>query len=241
MAAVFRFAGMASGLRLWARGRLVHPAGVQTEYCRMSTTYRLALAAAVAALASPALAHHPMGGTLVDTFGLGLLSGLGHPMLGLDHLAALVGVGLLAWRFGDRGLLLPVAWLAAMGAGAFLHMQSVDLPAAEIVIAASVVAIGVVGVVRPDAPFAWLASLFQLAGLFHGHALAESIIGAETGPLVGYLIGLVAVQSVVMVGSMLAVRWAVSRRALAPAQLRLASAAVAAVGLVFVGSASFGA
>ena len=69
------------------------------------------------ALAAPAYAHHPMGGTTPTTFTEGLLSGFGHPVLGLDHLAALVVVGLLASRAGKGWYLLPSLWIAAMGAG----------------------------------------------------------------------------------------------------------------------------
>ena len=43
--------------------------------------------------AEPALAHHVMGGRMPATFGQGFLSGLGHPVIGLDHLAAVVAVG----------------------------------------------------------------------------------------------------------------------------------------------------
>src|SRR5258708_39001607 len=48
-------------------------------------------------LADPALAHHVMGGRLPVTFADGLLSGLGHPIIGLDHFAAVVAESLLVW------------------------------------------------------------------------------------------------------------------------------------------------
>lgn len=62
---------------------------------------RLAMLASVATLAlqGPAFAHHAMDGKMPVTFLQGLLSGLGHPIIGFDHLAAVVGVGVLgAWR-----------------------------------------------------------------------------------------------------------------------------------------------
>ena len=59
---------------------------------RLSYARAALLAAFTAALAAdPALAHHMMGGRMPATFGEGLLSGLGHPIIGLDHFAALVG------------------------------------------------------------------------------------------------------------------------------------------------------
>ncbi len=59
-------------------------------------TLRLtAFAAAATLLSQPAFAHHVMGGKMPGTFTDGLLSGLGHPVIGLDHFAALVAVGCL--------------------------------------------------------------------------------------------------------------------------------------------------
>src|SRR6267378_3447944 len=72
------------------------------------------LAAGVAMLApAEALAHHVMGGKVPVTFMQGLLSGLGHPIIGLDHFAAVVGVGILAALIG-RGLRSVLAFSAAL-------------------------------------------------------------------------------------------------------------------------------
>src|SRR5918998_2047207 len=96
----------------------------------------LALALGGLVAATPALAHHPMGGTTPATLSQGLLSGLGHPVIGLDHLAALVAVGLLASRFA-RGAWLPLAWLAAMALGVTVHLGRIDLPFGEVMVALS--------------------------------------------------------------------------------------------------------
>jgi len=64
---------------------------------RMYTwTKRLSFATIALSIASPALAHHVMGGATPVTFGQGFLSGLAHPVIGLDHLAVVVAVGCLA-------------------------------------------------------------------------------------------------------------------------------------------------
>ena len=63
---------------------------------------RLSLAFAFSLAALPALAHHPMGGTTPTTFMQGLLSGIGHPILGLDHLAALIAELSATWSTADR-------------------------------------------------------------------------------------------------------------------------------------------
>ena len=197
----------------------------------MTLRNRLILAF-TALLCSPALAHHPMGGKTPSTLTEGLLSGLGHPILGLDHLAALVAVGLVASRYASGALLLPVLWIAGMGLGAFAHMQSIDLPAGEILVAGSLVLIGAIGVLKPALPLPALAALFGAAGFAHGHALAESIIGAETAVVGAYLVGLVAIQAAITVGTILLVRRLFSMPANLP--VRMAAAAMACVGLVFL-------
>jgi urease accessory protein len=202
-------------------------------------TRLLALTLAGLAAATPALAHHPMGGMIPATFTQGLLSGLGHPVIGLDHLAALVGVGLVASRFA-RGLTLPAFWVVAMAAGAGLHLASFDLPYTEALVALSVVAIGLAATMRTTLPYAVIALLFAVGGAVHGYALGESIIGAETSPLAAYLIGLVAVQTMLTTGIALAARFVMKGSLAAPApQLRLAGLAVAVTGAAFLALPAF--
>lgn len=199
----------------------------------MTLRNRLTLAF-TALLCSPALAHHPMGGSTPSTLTEGLLSGLGHPILGLDHLAALVAVGLVASRYASGALLLPVLWIAGMGLGAFAHMNSIDLPAGEILVAGSLVLIGAIGVLKPSLPLPVLAALFAAAGFAHGHALAESIIGADTAVVGAYLIGLVAIQAAVTVGTILLVRRLFSPESGLTLPVRAAAAAMGCIGLVFL-------
>ncbi|MBB4039567.1 urease accessory protein [Microvirga flocculans] len=193
-------------------------------------TRLLALTLAGVVAATPALAHHAMDGQTPNTLLQGLLSGLGHPVIGLDHLAALVGVGLVSARFA-RGLTLPVFWVAAMAAGVGLHLASLDLPYAEALVALSVVVIGIAATMRTTLPYAAIAALFAVGGAVHGYALGESIIGAESTPLTAYLIGLVAVQTALSTG----VAFAAQRFGKAPLQapslqLRLAGLAVTVMG-----------
>ena len=205
-------------------------------------TPRIRLALAFTALAAtPALAHHPMGGTTPATLTEGLLSGLGHPILGLDHLAALVAVGLIASRYASGALLLPVLWIVGMDLGAFAHMNSIDLPAGEILVAGSLVLIGALGVLKPSLPLPALAAIFAAAGFAHGHALAESIIGADTAVVGAYLVGLVAIQVAVTTGTILLTRRLFAMEASVPMPVRAAAAALACVGLVFLASALPGA
>jgi urease accessory protein len=154
--------------------------------------------AAVAALAAatPAFAHHVMGGKMPDTFAQGFLSGIGHPIIGVDHFLFIVGVGLLAGILG-RKILLPLAFIGGTWAGAALHLFRLDVPFAEAAIVASILlmAVAVIANVRLSAPL--FAGLVGFAGIFHGYAYAESIFGAEQTPLFAYLAGFAIIQFVV--------------------------------------------
>jgi urease accessory protein len=199
---------------------------------RLSHFQRVLLAAVAAALAAePALAHHVMDGRVPATFGQGLLSGLGHPIVGLDHLAALVGAGLVAARMRG-GLALPVLFVTAMAAGVAAHLARFDMPFSEALVALSVVALGAAAVAGPRVALGLAAVLFVAAGAVNGYALGESIAGAEPTPLAAYFIGLVAVQAAIATGVALIAR-ALLRRTPEPAVrgLRFAGGAVALVGV----------
>jgi|SRR5215210_2197046 len=199
---------------------------------RLSHGQTALLAAAAATFAAePALAHHVMGGAMPSTFAQGLLSGLGHPIIGLDHLAALVGAGLVAARL-RRGLALPLLFVIAMTAGVAAHLARFDMSASEALVALSVVALGAAAVAGPRVPVGLAALLFAAAGAVNGYALGESIVGAEPTPLAAYLVGLVVIQAVIATSVALIAR-ALLRRTPEPAArgLRFAGGAVALVGV----------
>jgi urease accessory protein len=155
--------------------------------------------------AAPASAHHVMGGRTPATFFEGLLSGLGHPIIGPEHLAFLIAVGLIVGAAG-LSLALPGLYVIAMAIGVAVHVSGINIPASELVIALSVLlAGGLILLRRPLPGFAW-ALLFTAAGLFHGYAFGESIAGAERTPLGAYLLGLVLIQTVLILGIAVLVR-----------------------------------
>ena len=186
------------------------------------------LAGSFCFVAAPAFAHHMMGGKTPSTIMEGLLSGLGHPVIGPDHLAFLLALGVVV-GVGGLSLALPALFIAAMAVGVVVHVNGIGLPAPEIIVAASVLFAGLLIAAGRALPVVAWGALFAVAGLFHGYAFGESIYGAETSPLGAYLVGLVVSQSVLAVGTALvARRLGAGVSGLAP---RLIGAAVVGVGL----------
>lgn len=142
---------------------------------------------------SHALAHHAMDGEMPRTLVQGLLSGLGHPMIGPDHLAFIVAIGIVA-AMAESGLGLIAAFIASSLAGAAAHVAGTNVPGSELLVAASLLAAGVmIWAGRARASWIW-TNLAIAAGLAHGYAYGESIVGAEPTPLGAYLAGLAIVQ-----------------------------------------------
>ncbi|WP_228037645.1 HupE/UreJ family protein [Nodosilinea sp. LEGE 06152] len=156
--------------------------------------------AALLLLPLPSLAHHPLGGRVPATFAEGFLSGLGHPVIGLDHLAFVVAAGLLA-AVSAWGIAIPVVFVLTAMVGTGLHLAEVTLPMAELVIAGSVLGFGVLLACKDRPQSAVVAGLAAIAGLFHGFAYGEAIFGAQTMPLVAYLAGFTAMQMAIAIAA----------------------------------------
>jgi urease accessory protein len=168
-----------------------------------------------------------MGGNVPSTWLEGLLSGLGHPVIGPEHLGFLIAVALVVAVY-DLSLALPAVFVAAMAAGVALHVGGVGFPATEIMVALSTLLAGFLLACGRAMPKVGWAALFAVAGLFHGYAFGESIYGAETSPLGAYLAGLIVIQSGFIIGIALIMRRRDARMSeLAP---RLAGAAIFGIG-----------
>ncbi|URD49791.1 HupE/UreJ family protein [Chroococcidiopsis sp. CCNUC1] len=199
-----------------------------------------ALTIAFFAIPQPAYAHHAIGGKTPVNLFEGFLSGLAHPVIGLDHLAFVVAIGLLA--VGQRrGALIPAGFVVAAMLGTVIHVFQIDLPAAEVAIAVSVIIFGAMLVWR-DRPH-WLITLGlgAIAGLFHGYAYGEAIIGAQMFPLFAYLLGFTLIQYGVALVAFLVGNLALQKSAnSSPAWLRLSGLAICAIGVVFLTSSVMG-
>jgi urease accessory protein len=156
----------------------------------------------------------------------GFLSGLGHPLLGPDHLLFFLAVGLAArgrhqrWIFG---------FLAISLAGSGLGLVLPGFAAAEPLVALSLVVQGVVAI--------GLLPLWTLLPAFalHGYVLSEAVLGWEPTPIGFYLGGLLLSQGTLLAVALTLIRpWA---RGLAPGQIRLIAGVLIGVGGGFAWSA----
>ena len=191
-------------------------------------------ATALALLPRIAWAHHFMGGGLPQTFTQGLLSGLGHPVIGLDHAAFIVAAGFFLATV-EGGMWGVLALIVGALLGAALHLAGAGLPGAEIGVALSVTLIGTLAAARRRVGLTWLAGGLALAGALHGYAYAESIFGAEATPLVAYLVGFSVIQLGIATPAFLIHRRLIATR---EAWAKLASSGVGAaagtIGAVFL-------
>ena len=182
----------------------------------------------------PTQAHHVMGYELPNTWLSGLLSGLGHPIIGLDHFAFIVAVGLAAAAAGYL-IRLPLAFITATVIGVLIHLMMVDLFFAEAIVAVSVLMAGSLLLFGYSMTMMRWLGLFVVGGLFHGYAYGEAIIGAESSIVIGYLIGFGMIQFIVSVGVAMLSRHTSARYSstYSPTR-RIAGGVVAGIGLVFL-------
>jgi urease accessory protein len=147
------------------------------------------VAAAFAVLAGPALAHTGVG------HADGFAAGLAHPVLGLDHLLAMVSVGIWsALAVPARAWVAPFAFVSAMLAGAAAAFLGIALPGVESMIAASVVALGLMIVAGSRLPMMVGVALCGLFALFHGHAHASEATGAVLAYVGGFSVATAAIH-----------------------------------------------
>ncbi|MGD1919031.1 MAG: HupE/UreJ family protein [Pleurocapsa sp.] len=199
------------------------------------------LGASFIIIASPALAHHPSGGKIPNTFVEGFLSGLGHPVIGIDHLVFVIAIGLLAALSKKLGMVIPLAFVVATAVGTGIHLQSVDLPVVELIISASVLAIGIFLAKKKKTNLAILTIISAVAGIFHGYAYGESIVGAETTALGAYLLGFCAVQLAISGGAFYLGQQVINKASIPNTlPLRFAGFSICGIGFSFLSSAILG-
>ncbi len=140
---------------------------------RLSVLHPAFLNTAVLAFAQPACAHEKAG------VAGGLASGMLHPLTGVDHLIAMVAVGIWGAQLGAPAIwLLPVTFPLVMAFGAVVGVLHIPLPTPEMVVALSAVVLGTAVAARLRVPFAAAAAVVAVFAIFHGHAHGVELPGA---------------------------------------------------------------
>jgi urease accessory protein len=190
------------------------------------TLQRLSMVAfwTVLTFTSSASAHPDSGG-----FGGGLSAGLAHPLLGWDHLLVAVGVGVVAARIGGRTrVVLPLVFLGFMVAGGVVGVQGLSLAFGEVLIASSVVMVGLAIALDWHRPTVGLTILIAAFGFFHGH-----MHGTEMPAAVGaamFALGFVATTGILHVSGIALVH-VCQRTSVNTMAVRWAGAATAGAGI----------
>jgi len=127
---------------------------------------RLGLAALAALAPTLAFAHPGVAGHTH-----GFLHGFSHPIGGIDHILAMVAVGIFAANLGGRALwAVPLTFMGFMAVGGTLGILGVPLPFVEVGIAMSIVVLGIAVAVNWDWPVTAAMAMVGLFAVFHGHA-----------------------------------------------------------------------
>ena len=187
---------------------------------------RAVVVAAALALAPARVFAHVQAGEAA-----GFVTGALHPVSGLDHVLAMIAVGLWGAQLGQPAIwLLPVIFPMVMAFGGMLGLVGIALPGVEIGIAVSAVVLGGL-ILREARPPLWVAGVVVgLFAVFHGHAHGTELPAGQSGLL--YSMGFVmATGCLHALGISLGLihRWPAGRSI-----IRLAGGLIAAAGLVFL-------
>jgi len=184
-------------------------------------------AAIAAALLTPSLAyaHTGVGGTS------GVVDGLLHPLTGIDHMAAMIAVGLWAIQCGGRAVwAVPLSFVTVMASSSLIGAAGIALPFVEPGIAASVLILGLLIVAAIRLPLAASMALVGLFALFHGYAhgteMPETAAGAAYG--IGFVLSTGLLHALGIVVGLAA------RNLAAPELIRYAGGATTAFGVYLV-------
>lgn len=175
------------------------------------------------------LAHTLPGGSSA-------IGGFLHPLLGIDHLLAMVTVGLLSAQMGGRAIwTVPATFVAVMAVGGVLGYIGVELPMVEYGIAASVIILGVALLAKRQIPVPLVMAIVGLFGLFHGHAHGAELPQVANDPLyvIAYVLGfMTATAGLHVIGALIG--YILLRRPRGATMLRVAGIAIAIAGIFII-------
>lgn len=160
--------------------------------------------------------------------GSGFMSGFNHPVLGFDHLLAMLSVGMLSTQLGGRAIwTVPLAFVTFMLVGGILGLYAIAVPFVEIGIALSVLLLGLAIAFDRQIPLLFAMAFVGIFAIFHGHAHGAEMPALASPVLyaLGFLFGTAVIHlGGVMIG--LGMQRMTGQRNL----MRVTGAAIAAMG-----------
>jgi urease accessory protein len=197
------------------------------KFCTVLIAFCISIAICSVALAHP---HHPVPNSV------GLASGFSHPWLGIDHLLAMIAVGLLSVQVGGRALwVLPTSFLGMMILGGAIGMTGLEIHAIEFGIALSVVALGAALAIGKKYHLVASAIVIGTLGLLHGNAHGTEM-QAMASPMLyatGFILATTLLHLTGIMGGLM-----VNRSNRLAFGLRLSGAAISCAGLLLLIKAS---
>lgn len=197
----------------------------------MNTKFRFACSLVLIwSLPAMAWAHHAMGYAAPANAWEGFVSGLAHPVIGVDHLLFVLAAGFASFHLHLR-LAGVCAFIVAALAGTLAYLTWSGLPYADVWVAATLIAAGLWLYTRQLPSANKAIGFLAAAGLLHGYAYGEGIVGAEATPIVFYLAGYALVQAGIAAAGFLVARrlQASAIPALKPAAGMLAAGGIASL------------
>ncbi|MEP7217493.1 MAG: HupE/UreJ family protein [Bacteroidota bacterium] len=189
--------------------------------------FALPFVAILTAMMMPSVLHaHPLPGGHG-----GFLGGAAHPLQGLDHILAMIAVGIWAGQAGGKARwYLPLSFVAVMMLGGLLGVAGITIPMVEPGIIGSVLVLGVLIAAAVRMPLPAAMAIVGLMALFHGHAHGTEMPAGTSGVLYGggFLLS-TALLHLAGIGMT-----AVMARVARPVAVRLAGAAVIAGAAVLI-------
>lgn len=181
---------------------------------------------------APASAHHVMGGMAPSNLFEGLLSGLAHPVIEMDHLAFVIALGLAA-AFTSDGVRLVALFVGGSLAGVLTHGFGRSVPHLELLVALSIVCVGLGFVARRlGRSLAWWV-FAAAAGLLHGFSYGEATAASPWPVVLSYAAGLVVTQVLLVVMAKTFVELMRVDATAPPRGSRLVGGILVAVGMAF--------
>ena len=165
----------------------------------------LAVSALLALLPMTASAHMVLG------TGFGLGAGMGHPFSGLDHMLAMVAVGIWAIQMGGRAIwMVPLAFVSVMLLGGVIAYSGIPLPFVEQGIGVSVIFLGLLILAAVSLPPAMSAAIVGFFALFHGYAHGAEL--PHLGAAFSYSLGFVLATAALHGAGLVAGHWLMQGR-----------------------------